>query len=72
MSANWDPPADKAEMIALLRRAIDLGVTFLDIAEVCGPFTNEELGYAGSAIISLSVEGRLPYATCISRRNCDE
>jgi aryl-alcohol dehydrogenase-like predicted oxidoreductase len=31
------PPADKAETIALLRKAVDLGVTFFDTAEVYGP-----------------------------------
>lgn len=36
-------PADEPESIATLHRAIDLGCTFLDTAEVYGPFTNEEL-----------------------------
>jgi aryl-alcohol dehydrogenase-like predicted oxidoreductase len=35
--------ADEAESIATLHRAVELGVTFLDTAEVYGPFTNEEL-----------------------------
>lgn len=43
MSANYGPPADKQEMIALLRSAVERGVTFFDTAEVYGPFTNEEL-----------------------------
>lgn len=38
-----DRPADKQEMIALLRMAVDRGITFFDTAEVYGPFTNEEL-----------------------------
>jgi len=43
MSMSYGPPADKQEMIALIRKAIELGVTFFDTAEVYGPFTNEEL-----------------------------
>jgi aryl-alcohol dehydrogenase-like predicted oxidoreductase len=34
---------DEAEAIATLHRALDLGVTFLDTADMYGPFTNEEL-----------------------------
>src|SRR5512132_337585 len=43
MSFSYGPPADRQEMIPLLRSAVDRGVTFFDIAEVYGPFTNEEL-----------------------------
>jgi aryl-alcohol dehydrogenase-like predicted oxidoreductase len=43
MSIAYGPPADKQEMIALIRKAVELGVTFFDTAEVYGPFTNEEL-----------------------------
>ena len=43
MSFGYGPPKDKQEMIALLRKAVELGVTFFDTAEVYGPFTNEEL-----------------------------
>jgi aryl-alcohol dehydrogenase-like predicted oxidoreductase len=43
MSFSYGPPKDKKEMIALLRKAVELGVTFFDTAEVYGPFTNEEL-----------------------------
>jgi len=43
MSYGYGPAADKQEMIALLRAAVDRGVTFFDTAEVYGPFTNEEL-----------------------------
>ena len=43
MSFSYGPPKDKPEMIALIRAAVDRGVTFFDTAEVYGPFTNEEL-----------------------------
>src|SRR5881394_920819 len=43
MSSGYGPAADRNEMIALIRRAVDLGVTFFDTAEVYGPFSNEDL-----------------------------
>ena len=43
MSFAYGPAGDKQEMIALLRAAVERGVTFFDTAEVYGPFTNEEL-----------------------------
>ena len=43
MSFSYGPPKDNAEMIALLRSAVERGVTFFDTAEVYGPFINEEL-----------------------------
>ena len=43
MSFGYGPPKDKQEMIALLRGAVERGITFFDTAEVYGPFTNEEL-----------------------------
>lgn len=43
MSFGYGAPADKKEMIALIRKAVESGVTFFDTAEVYGPFTNEEL-----------------------------
>lgn len=43
MSFGYGPPADKAEMIALIHAAVEKGITFFDTAEVYGPFTNEEL-----------------------------
>jgi len=43
MSWSYGPPKDKQEMIALLRAAVERGITFFDTAEVYGPFTNEEL-----------------------------
>ena len=43
MSFGFGPPADKKEMISLIRTAVERGVTFFDTAEVYGPFANEEL-----------------------------
>jgi aryl-alcohol dehydrogenase-like predicted oxidoreductase len=43
MSFGLGPAADKSEMITLIRKAVEMGVTFFDTAEVYGPFTNEEL-----------------------------
>src|SRR6267142_497838 len=43
MSFSYGPPKDKQEMIAVLRGAVERGVTFFDTAEVYGPFTNEDL-----------------------------
>jgi aryl-alcohol dehydrogenase-like predicted oxidoreductase len=48
MSFSYGPPANKEEMISLIRTAVELGVSFFDTAEVYGPFTNEEL--AGEAL----------------------
>jgi aryl-alcohol dehydrogenase-like predicted oxidoreductase len=43
MSHGYGPAGDKQEMIALIHKAVESGVTFFDTAEVYGPFTNEEL-----------------------------
>jgi aryl-alcohol dehydrogenase-like predicted oxidoreductase len=43
MSSGYGPPAEKGEMIRLIRAAYDLGVTHFDTAEAYGPFANEEL-----------------------------
>jgi aryl-alcohol dehydrogenase-like predicted oxidoreductase len=43
MSFAYGPAADKKDMIALIHKAVDLGVTLFDTAEAYGPFTNEEL-----------------------------
>src|SRR3954454_8636666 len=43
MSWSYGPAKDKQEMIALLRAAVERGVTFFDTAEVYGPLINEEL-----------------------------
>lgn len=51
MSHSYGPPKDKSEMISLIRRAVERGVTFFDTAEVYGPFTNETL--VGEALAPL-------------------
>jgi aryl-alcohol dehydrogenase-like predicted oxidoreductase len=43
MSFGYGPAGDTQEMIAVIRAAVERGVTFFDTAEVYGPFTNEEL-----------------------------
>ncbi|MGA8540906.1 MAG: aldo/keto reductase, partial [Terriglobales bacterium] len=51
MSFSYPPFPDKQEMVSLIRRAVDRGITFFDTAEVYGPFTNEEL--VGEALAPL-------------------
>lgn len=43
MTGGYSVSPNRQEMIALLRKAVELGVTFFDTAEVYGPFINEEL-----------------------------
>lgn len=43
MSIAYGPPADRKDMIALIRQAVEWGVTFFDTAEIYGPYVNEEL-----------------------------
>src|ERR687885_3078446 len=44
MSQSYGPnPGDRNDMIAVLRGAVERGVTFFDTAEVYGPYVNEEL-----------------------------
>ena len=43
MSFAYGPAKDKKEMITLIRKAVELGITLFDTAEAYGPFTNEEL-----------------------------
>jgi aryl-alcohol dehydrogenase-like predicted oxidoreductase len=59
MSYGYGPPADKQEMIALIRTAAERGVTFFDTAEAYGPFTNEEL--VGEALAP--IRGQVVIAT---------
>ena len=59
MSYGYGPAGDKKEMIALIRRAVERGVTFFDTAQIYGPFTNEEL--VGEALASF--RGQVVIAT---------
>ena len=59
MSYGYGPAADKKEMISLIRRAVERGITFFDTAQVYGPFTNEEL--VGEALAPFS--GQVVIAT---------
>ena len=59
MSFGYGPPADKTEMITLIRTAVERGVTFFDTAEVYGPYTNEEL--VGEALAP--IRGKVTIAT---------
>ncbi len=43
MSFSYGPPKDKQEMSSLMGKAVELGITFFDTAEVYGPYINEEL-----------------------------
>jgi len=43
MSFGYGPSKDKPEMVSLIRKSVELGVTFFDTAQVYGPFANEEL-----------------------------
>ena len=59
MSAGYGPPGDRQEMIALIRGAVERGITFFDTAEVYGPYVNEEL--VGEALAPF--RGRVTIAT---------
>jgi len=59
MSTGYGPAGDRQEMIALIRAAVERGITFFDTAEVYGPYTNEEL--VGEALAPF--RGRVTIAT---------
>ena len=59
MSFSYPPFPDRREMIALIRSAVERGVTFFDTAEVYGPYANEEL--VGEALAPF--RGRVAIAT---------
>lgn len=43
LSYGYGPAIEKQQAIAVIRTAVERGVTFFDTAEAYGPFTNEEL-----------------------------
>ena len=65
MSQSYGPPPARAEMISLIRSAVERGITFFDTAEVYGPFVNEELvgeallPYRGDVVIATKFGFRL-------------
>jgi aryl-alcohol dehydrogenase-like predicted oxidoreductase len=59
MSFSYGPPKDKKEMTAVLRAAVERGITFFDTAEVYGPYLNEDL--VGEALAPF--RGRVVIAT---------
>ena len=59
LSSGYGPAADRKDAIALIRTAVERGVTFFDTAEVYGPFVNEEL--VGEALAPF--KGRVTIAT---------
>jgi aryl-alcohol dehydrogenase-like predicted oxidoreductase len=59
MSHGYGPPGDKTEMIAVIRAAVERGITLFDTAEIYGPYTNEEL--VGEALAPF--HGRVAIAT---------
>ena len=56
MSHRYGQPMETADAVALIRAAVERGVTFFDTAEVYGPFTNEEL--VGEALAADPRPGR--------------
>jgi aryl-alcohol dehydrogenase-like predicted oxidoreductase len=59
MSHGYGPPGDKTEMIAVIRAAVERGISLFDTAEIYGPYTNEEL--VGEALAPF--RGRVAIAT---------
>src|ERR1700722_11542469 len=59
LSFGYGPPTDKQQAIAVIRAAVERGVTFFDTAQVYGPFKNEEV--VGEALAPF--RGRVVIAT---------
>jgi aryl-alcohol dehydrogenase-like predicted oxidoreductase len=68
MTFSFPPYPPKPEMIALIRKAVELGMTFFDTAEVYGPFTNEEL--VGEALAPF--RGKVVIATKFGFKPADD
>jgi aryl-alcohol dehydrogenase-like predicted oxidoreductase len=68
MTFSFPPFPPKHEMIALMRKAVELGVTFFDTAEVYGPFSNEEL--VGEALAPF--RGKVAIATKFGFKPADD
>ena len=64
ISQSYGRPSTREDGIAIIRAAVDAGVTFFDTAEVYGPYTNEDV--VGEAVepvlraLTAAVEGRTP------------
>jgi aryl-alcohol dehydrogenase-like predicted oxidoreductase len=77
MSFGLGPPKDRAEMIAVLRDAVEQGVSFFDTAEVYGPYANEELlgealaAVKGRVVIATKFGFRLPVSTATGANALD-
>ena len=73
MTGGYSGQPDRADMINLLHRAVDLGVTFFDTAEIYGPHVNEELvgealaPYAGQVVIATKFAADIDPDTRIPR-----
>ncbi|MBW0000910.1 MAG: aldo/keto reductase [Verrucomicrobia bacterium] len=69
LSSGYGPATEKQAAIALIRSAVERGVTFFDTAEVYGPFTNEELvgdavaPFRGQVVIATKFGWRIDPAT---------
>ncbi|WNF00373.1 aldo/keto reductase [Streptomyces luomodiensis] len=73
MSHGYGPnPGDRSDMIAVLRSAVDRGVTFFDAAEVYGPYANEELVGQALALVRTPHRDRSRSPGCLPsiRRSC--
>lgn len=68
ISFGYGPAASREDGIAIIRVAVDGGVTFFDTAEVCGPYANEELvGEALAPIASISSINTASTRACRSK-----